>query len=302
MKGNILNIQRFCTDDGPGIRTTVFLKGCPLACVWCHNPESQDPHPELMYDPSKCVHCLQCTALCPTGAHKKGINGHEFDRTRCVSCGKCTAAYCNALEHKGESMSADDVLAEVLKDKAFYDNSGGGLTLSGGEPLSQPVFCKELLEKAKAHGLHVCMETCGFAPPEAITALAPLVDIFLFDYKESDPARHKAYTGMEQDLILQNLRLLKELGRSIVLRCPIIPRYNDRADHFSGIAATANALSHVEEIVIEPYHALGSSKYARLGRTYTLEDISAPAKEEIKHWIEEIQKHTAIPVHSAIAL
>ncbi len=302
MSGNILNIQRFCTDDGPGIRTTVFLKGCPLSCVWCHNPESQSPRQELMYDNTKCVHCLQCVALCPTHCHKKGVNGHEFNRAECLACGKCLNALCDALEGQGRPMDADEVLTEVLKDRAFYDNSGGGLTLSGGEPLSQAAFCKELLTKAKQEGLHVCMETCGFAPQEAITALAPLVDIFLFDYKESDPDRHKAYTGVAQDLILQNLRLLNELGRSIVMRCPIIPSYNDRSDHFAGIARVANELAHVEEIVIEPYHTLGSAKYTRLGRTYALSDVAAPTKETVRHWIEEIQKHTGVPVHSAIAL
>lgn len=298
MNGNILNIQRFCTDDGPGIRTTVFLKGCPLSCVWCHNPESQSPRPELMYSPEKCLHCLRCVALCPTASHKKVKNGHEFDRTSCISCGRCLTVLCDALEGKGESMSADDVLAEVLKDKAFYENSGGGLTLSGGEPLAQVAFCKELLIKAKEAKLHTCMETCGFASDQAIADLAPLVDIFLFDFKESDPARHKTYTGAEQAIILKNLHYLDSIGKQIVLRCPIIPGFNDRSDHFLSIARLANSLSHVEEITVEPYHVLGADKYHKLGRDYTLSQITSPSKETIGLWVETIRAHTEIPVRS----
>lgn len=300
MNGNILNIQRFCTDDGPGIRTTVFLKGCPLSCVWCHNPESQSPRHEILFDPQKCVHCLQCVALCPTGAHKKGANGHEFDRTLCTSCGKCASTYCNALEHKGESMSADAVLTEVLKDRAFYENSGGGLTLSGGEPLSQVDFCLELLQKAKESGLHVCIETCGHASAEAITALSPFVDVFLFDYKETDPARHKAYTGVDNSRILENLALLDRLGKTVVLRCPIIPGYNDRPDHFKGIADVANTHTHVTEVVVEPYHSLGSAKYTRLGRAYTLANVPTPDKETVLGWVAAIGAHTHKAVRSAI--
>ena len=300
MNGNILNIQRFCTDDGPGIRTTVFLKGCPLSCVWCHNPESQSPKRELMYAPDKCLHCLQCTLLCPVKCHKKGADGHEFDRTACISCGRCLTVLCDALEGKGDIMSADEVLAEVRKDKAFYENSGGGLTLSGGEPLSQSAFCRELLTKAKAEGIHVCIETCGFATRQSVAEIAPLVDIFLFDYKESDPERHKTYTGAELSVILQNLQYLDSLGKRIILRCPIIPGYNDRPDHFEGIASLASSLSHIEEITVEPYHTLGADKYRRLDRDYTLSQVTAPPKDTVRSWVATIQAHTKVPVRSAI--
>ena len=193
----------------------------------------------------------------------------------------------------------EQILEEVLRDKPFYDNSGGGLTVSGGEPLYQAEFCLELLQRAKESGLHVCMETCGLTPPEILEKLAPFVDIFLFDYKETDPERHKVYTGVDNAQILQNLRLLNSLGKQIVLRCPIIPTLNDRPDHFRGIGALAEALEQVGEVVVEPYHAYGASKYERLDREYTLPSINAPDGETVERWMAEIQKYTGKPVKKA---
>ncbi|MBQ8341722.1 MAG: glycyl-radical enzyme activating protein [Clostridia bacterium] len=299
MTGQILNIQRFCTHDGPGIRTTVFLKGCPLRCLWCHNPESQHREKEVLYNPERCVGCLHCVPLCEQNCHTVAENKHVYDRSACLSCGKCMSPLCSALELAGEPMDVEAILTEVLKDKPFYDNSGGGLTLSGGEPLYQAEFCLELLQKAKECGLHVCLETCGLTTPENLKKLAPFVDIFLFDYKETDPMRHKAYTGVDNEQILQNLRLLNALGKQIVLRCPIIPTLNDRPDHFRGIGALAEALEQVSEVVVEPYHAYGASKYERLDRAYDLPEIQAPDSDTVAQWIEEIQKYTGKPVKKA---
>ena len=163
VKGKILNIQRFCTSDGPGIRTTVFFKGCPLRCKWCHNPESQSIENELMYDRSRCVSCMRCVLLCQSGCHKIEESVHKLDITECSACGKCTASRCGALEIAGKEMTAKSVIDEVMKDKLYFDNSGGGITLSGGEPLFQEKFCMQILKLAKGNGVHVCIETCGFA-------------------------------------------------------------------------------------------------------------------------------------------
>ena len=299
MKGTVLNIQRFCTEDGPGIRTTVFLKGCPLHCVWCHNPESQKSAPELLYDSAQCVNCLRCVKRCPNGCHTLQDGRHAFDRTACIACGACTSPLCNALLLSGTEMTAEDVLKEVLKDRTFYEKSGGGMTLSGGEPLLQASFAQELLRAAKEAGIHTAVETCGFVPKEALLRTAPLIDLYLFDCKETDPARHKAYTGVDTETILQNLNVLSELGKRIILRCPIIPTLNDRTEHLHGIAELANACPAIEEIAVEPYHSFGASKYGRLGREYTLGDIDPPSEETVSLWIGEIRRHTKVTVKKA---
>lgn len=193
-------------------------------------------------------------------------------------------------------MTAEDILSEVLKDAAFYKNSGGGMTLSGGEPLFQPDFSLELLGLAKNAGLHTAIETCGYAKKEVIAASAELVDLYLFDYKESDPERHRAYTGVDNRLILENLSLLNSLQKRIVLRCPIIPGCNDRTDHFRAIAELANRHAHIEEIQVEPYHDLGMNKYARLGKAYKLPDTRPTDRKTAEHYVEEIRAHTDTPV------
>lgn len=254
MKGTILNIQKFCTKDGPGIRTTVFLKGCPLRCLWCHNPESQSPERENMEDP---------------------------------------------FEIAGYEISVEEVIKEVLKDKAFYENSGGGVTLSGGEPFYQSAFCLELLEQAKENGLHVCVETCGFAGTSILEQTAEFVDLYLFDYKETNAWKHKKFTGEDNRKILENLKYLDKIGKKMILRCPIIPGYNDRKEHLRGIADIAGFLKNLVEVEIEPYHTLGAEKYRRLGRRYDLSEVRSPEEETISMWIDEIQKHTTVKIERA---
>ena len=300
MTGNVFNIQKFCINDGPGIRTTVFLKGCPLSCIWCHNPESKSALPQIMFDAKKCVMCGKCAPVCPIGCHIFSFEGHVFDRANCIACGKCAeTCYASSLEMAGKKMSAEEVMADVIKDKTFYDNSGGGMTLSGGEPMLQFDFTYELLSLAKKNGLHTCIETCGFAKSESFKKIAPLVDIFLFDYKESDPVRHKEYTGVSNELILSNLHMLDSLGAKIVLRCPIIPTLNDRAEHLISIAHTANSLKNILEINIEPYHPLGSGKSTMLGQKYPLESLTFPAEETVKGWIDTVSNLTAVRVKKA---
>lgn len=299
--GTVFNIQKFSVNDGPGIRTTVFLKGCPLNCLWCHNPESKHTRPELMYTAHKCVSCGKCVRLCPHGCHTVGDGGiHNFDRTACVGCGACTAeCYSEALSLAGETKSVNEVIAEVLKDKPFYDNSGGGMTLSGGEPMLQFEFTLALLKAAKDAGLHTAIETCGYAKAEEYRAILPFVDVFLFDYKETDREKHRVFTGVYPDRIRENLALLNDCGAHIVLRCPIIPTLNDREDHLIGIAETANAFPAIREINVEPYHPLGNGKSEMLGIDYALRELSFPSDESVKSWIDVISAHTSVPVKKA---
>lgn len=298
--GTIFNIQKFSVNDGPGIRTTVFLKGCPLRCIWCHNPESNSIKQELFYDEKKCILCGKCAAVCPKGCHSFAEEKHIFDRSKCILCGKC-AQVCmtNALETVGYRQEVAEVIKEVMKDQVFYETSGGGMTISGGEPLYQAEFTYELLKAAKEKGLHTCIETCGYANEDNFRKIADLVDIFLFDYKETDPQKHREFTGVSNDLILQNLRMLDDLGAKIILRCPIIPTLNDREDHFSGIAQTANSLKNILEINIEPYHPLGSGKTTMLGRQYALSDLTFPENDTVQKWIDTIQAQTKVIVKKA---
>ncbi len=297
--GIVFNIQKFCVNDGPGIRTSVFLKGCPLRCLWCHNPESQHVYPEMSYNAEKCLHCGRCTQLCPNGCHSISETGHGYDRENCTRCSACIGWHCPAMERIGEEKSAQDVLDEVLKDKVFYDTSGGGMTITGGEPMAQFSFTKELLTLAKEAGLHTCMETCGFAPWEQFEELLPLVDLFLWDYKECDPEKHREFTGVTNERILKNLMALDAAGAKTVLRCPIIPGYNERPEHLSAIAAQANRMKNVQEIHIEPYHPMGSGKCANLGREYALADVPFPEKEAGERWIAAVAAETDIPVKRA---
>lgn len=298
--GVIFNIQRFSINDGPGIRTNVFVKGCPLRCRWCHNAESLHPRTELRFRASACVGCGACAAVCEHGGHVFDAAGHTVDRTGCIACGKCAeACLYDGLELVGRTVTVDEVLEEVERDRPFYETSGGGLTLTGGEPTAQSEFAVALLTEAKARGLHTCVETCGFAPWEVLERMAAVTDLFLFDYKETDPAKHKEFTGVDNGRILNNLRRLDEMGCATVLRCPIIPTLNDREDHFAGICALANSLQHVTEVHVEPYHSLGGEKYTELGGAYALKDLPMPEEETVKGWIATLQAGTSVPVKKA---
>ena len=290
MKGTVFHIQRMSLQDGPGIRTTVFLKGCPLRCLWCHNPESYVKKPQLMFHREKCVHCGACRDVC--NLHAVSGDGHTVDCKDCTACGACAEA-CpyDALEICGREMTAEEVMDEVIKDTAFYEMSGGGITLSGGEPLYQPAFAAEIARLARERNISVFLETSGYAPWEAAALVAPYVDVFLYDCKETDPVLHKKFTGAENGMILENLHRLNEMQKRIVLRCPIIPGYNDRTDHFEGIARIANEHASVERIDIEPYHALGVCKREQLGMSVPA-DIPVPAKADCEAWADTIRQMT----------
>lgn len=297
MNGTVFNIQKFSINDGPGIRTTVFIKGCPLRCAWCHNPESNNTLPEIMYDERKCTSCARCAEACPYGCHTFENGKHIFNRENCILCGKCVnACYAEALEMAGKTMSAEEVIEEVMKDKSFYETSGGGITLSGGEPMMHFHFTNEVLSLAKERGLHTAIETCGFAPEHKYREVAKVTDLFLYDWKVTNSELHEEYTGVSNDLILSNLKMLNDIGAKIILRCPIIPTINDTDEHFKGIADIANSLENVIEINIEPYHPLGESKNEKLGRESVISGIKMPENETVEEWIHKLSKLTDTPV------
>ena len=269
MRATITDIKPMAIHDGPGIRTTVFFKGCPLKCLWCHNPETLSPKPQLAYYENKCTGCLTCARVCPTGAHQALGAIHRFDRGLCVSCGKCTE-FCpaGALQLFGRTVTPEALLPRLLEDRAFYENTGGGVTLSGGECLLQANFCAALLKALKAEGIHTAVDTCGFVAREAIDKVLPYTDLFLYDLKAIDPQVHKACTGRENRVILDNLRYLDSRGATIEIRVPLVPGHNDH--QMSGIRAFLDNLSGKYPVKVLAYHSYAGSKYAALSLPNTL--------------------------------
>ena len=297
--GTVFNIQKFCINDGPGIRTTVFLKGCMLDCKWCHNPESKQRAPQILLHADKCIGCGECAKVCRRGLHSFADGAHLFERNACIGCGECAEVCVGALELCGYEKTVDEVMAEVIKDAAFYKNSGGGMTLSGGEPFMQHEFALELLKSAKERGLHTCIETCGYVDSKILEKFIPYVDMFLWDIKETDDERHKQYTGVSNAKILSNLALLNEKGASVVLRCPLIPGYNLRDEHLYAIGELAESLGCVTRVDVEPYHPLGASKSQALGIDYPLGDMGFVEDSEVARIISLISSKTAKEVKKA---
>lgn len=279
-RGYITDIKRFAVHDGDGIRTTVFLKGCPLKCVWCHNPEAISFRPQLAYYANKCIHCGECVEACPTQVHKLVAADHYFDQALCRACGKC-AQVClgSALILYGKSVTVQELLPLLLEDRDFYETSGGGVTLSGGECLCQADFCAELLQTLKQEGIHTAVDTCGFVPWSTLDKVAPYTDIFLYDVKAIDEDVHVRCTGQSNKQILENLLHLDACGKSIEIRIPYVPGFNDT--QISKIADFLKPLRHVKAVKVLPYHNYAGSKYTALGMQNTLPTI-LPTTEQIQ--------------------
>lgn len=280
MKAKIFEIKRFAVHDGDGIRTTVFFKGCPLKCVWCHNPEGIDFKPQLAYYENKCIGCGECINVCPNEAHFIKNSTHIYDREKCSLCGKCTAVCLgDALTFYGKEMTVDELLKLLLEDKDFYETSGGGVTLSGGECLMQADFCEELLKKLKENGIHTAIDTCGFVPKEAFDKVMPYTDIFLYDLKAFEEDVHIKCTGVSNKLILENLKYVDSLGKKVEIRIPFVPDFNDT--QITEIAEFLGKLKNITKIKVLPYHNYAGTKYMAINMKNTLPE-KLPSTDEIK--------------------
>lgn len=292
MLGHIFNIQRFSLDDGPGIRTTVFFKGCTLHCPWCHNPESILPAPQLMYYSERCIGCGRCVSACTRGARFVRDGQLVFERTKCNGCGRCVDACLNdALALCGYEMEAAALFCELLRDRAFYSQSGGGVTFSGGEAICQRDFLMEVAQMCHEHGIHTALDTAGNVPLEAFyKPLTEVIDIFLYDLKAVDEKLHTQLVGSDNKRILENLRFLNEIGARIWIRIPFIRGFNCSDEELESMATLIGSLRHVERIELMPYHGYGEGKYAALGLGLSCAGCT-PSRVETAAAVEIFEKH-----------
>jgi pyruvate formate lyase activating enzyme len=304
LTGTVFDIKKYAIHDGPGIRTTVFLQGCPLSCWWCHNPESQSRRPVLLYRENRCVLCGSCVEVCPQEgiqlsggqmleSRDPGSQGSEValrqlgtavtDRAKCNVCGTCAEiCYHGAREVSGQVMSVEEVMAAIERDLPFYDQSGGGVTFSGGEPLMQPDFLAALLRACKAREIHTVVDTSGHTAWQVIDGLRGDVDLFLYDLKLIDNQRHKKYTGISNELILRNLHRLAQCGAQLEVRIPLIPGINDDRENLEQSAALIAGLSGVTGVELMAYHDIAAAKYASLGMAYRLLDVKPPSEDDMQ--------------------
>lgn len=289
-KAIIFDIQRASLHDGPGIRTTIFLKGCPLNCLWCHNPEAIASKRQLFFHFDKCTQCGDCEKVCEDDVHHLSDGKHIIDYDKCTFCGKCVAA-CNfnALKITGAEMSIDEVMPEIMADFDFYGSSGGGMTLSGGEPLLHFSFSLELLKKCREMGVNTCVETSGFVPAIQFNQILPHTDLLLFDYKVTGSAEHQKHTGVPNERILENLDHAYGRGIPIILRCIIVPGINDTETHFDAIAALHRKYPELKGIELLPYHAMGNNKRTSIGTDETLTHLKTVPPEVSDKWIEQLK-------------
>ena len=281
-KALIFNIQKFSVHDGPGIRTTIFFKGCPLTCQWCHNPESQSYQKEILIDSDRCSLCGRCEEHCSQQAIHK-INGKVlYDKSKCNYCGSCMDyCYNNVREIAGQEYTVPELMIEIQKDKVFYEQSGGGVTLSGGEVMTQIDFVHELVQSCKAQGITVVIDTCGYVPRENFLRILGEVDLFLYDIKIMESNKHQQYMGKDNSLILENLKLLSSNGAVIQLRLPLIEGINTNDEHIQMIINFISDLS-IHSINLLPYHHMGKDKYKKLQLEYPLEEFSRPSEERLR--------------------
>jgi pyruvate formate lyase activating enzyme len=280
----ITNIQGFSIHDGPGIRTVVFFKGCSLSCQWCANPECLSAKPQMGFIEKLCANCGKCLETCTNNAIRRTEGEHRIDYSRCIACGNCKdQCYYGALVRYGELATVAGVWDEVRRDKMFYEESGGGITVSGGEPLLRPAFVRELFELSRREGINTCIETCGFVDQEALLEVVPVTDHFLFDLKQMDPEAHRKHTGQSNDKILRNAALLTQHGANVLFRQPLIPGINDSIEN---IEATARFLAglgnNAARLELMPYHRMGQSKYTALNMPFTMDGLGAADDKQVE--------------------
>ena len=285
IRGTVFKVERLAVHDGPGIRTVVFLKGCPLRCRWCAAPESQASAPELLIDPERCVGCGACVEACPAGAVSIDAAGAvRTDRSRCEGCGACVRACpSGARAISGRTVTLVEILAEINNDEVFYHRSGGGVTVSGGEPLAQPEFTRAILTASARLGRHTAVETCGLAPWDTLASILPVLDLIFFDLKHIDPRAHRDLTGAENRLILENLKKIGETAGAppVVVRIPLVPGLTDTPENIDGTGQFLAGVGGVERVEILPYHRYGVHGYGRLGREYDLAALQPPSADHL---------------------
>lgn len=289
--GIVFNVQKFSVNDGPGIRTVVFFKGCPLRCRWCSNPESQLPKIQILHDSKKCIHCLHCIQICPAKAITATEKTLHINSTLCTGCKTC-AMQCpaKALETAGEVKSVNEIINTVIQDRVFYEESGGGITLSGGEFLTQPDFAEELLLAAKEENLHTCCETTGFARAEIFDRIIPYIDYVLFDMKHWDAEKHKNGTGVSNELILANLKHAVQLQKTVLPRIPVIPDFNNSPEDAANFARLLREIG-IDQCQLLPFHQFGENKYNLLDKPYEYADVPALHREELEDYRNIFLQH-----------
>lgn len=293
-RGIITDIQRYSVHDGPGIRTVVFFKGCPLRCQWCQNPETNDRNRQIIYYSDLCIGCGKCAKACPTNCISLRENGFIRDMANCRTCGKCVEVCpTEARMFIGKEVSSDEVIQRVIRDEQFYKSSGGGVTLSGGEVLTQPPFAAELLSNLKDLGIHTAIETSGYSDKESFLKVIKKTDLILFDVKHTDAALHKKYTGVDNKRILENLYAAAGIGKIIIIRVPLIPQVNDDRKTLQSIGNLTREIN-AEEIHVLPFHQMGKSKWKGLQKEYYFQEVAPYSKEKLRE-IEEFLESLGIP-------
>jgi len=307
--GLVFNIQRFSIHDGPGIRTTVFLKGCNMCCFWCHNPEGRVTHSQIQYNAGRCIGCLECVTVCVNKAHLIKNNIHIYQRDRCENCGQCVdVCYSGAMELTGEEKSVDQVMEEILSDNVYYKSSNGGVTLSGGEPAIRGEFAREILKQCQEKKIHTAIETCGNYNWEKLVNLLPFVDLVMMDLKHMDSKKHHKATGNGNEKIIENARRLARSDKPIIFRTPIVPAFNDTVAEMREIAnfvksllesRNANGFPDSTDYGIQfellPFHKLAADKYQRLGLDYKAKNLKLLSKDKINE-LKDVVKNCGITV------